>query len=284
MNALLPDLAVTGSTGVLGRLVAGLVADAGTPQRLLVRTPAKAPQLPGATVRAFSFEDREASLEALAGAATLFMVSAPESERRLEQHRTFIDAASDAGVRHVVYTSFLGAAPDATFTLAREHHATEECIKASGMQWTFLRDNFYIDFMDALVGDDGVIRGPAGNGRAALVARADVAAAAAAVVLKPERHRHASYNLTGPESLSMADIAATLSAARGSTVTFHDETLPEAYASRKKWGAPDWQNDAWVSTYTAIASGELAAVSGDVEKLAGRRPVSLAGFLAGRAG
>lgn len=282
MNEALPSLAITGSTGVLGGMVAGLVADAGVPQRLLVRRPDKAPAFPGSTVHAFSYEDREASAEALAGVRTLFMVSAPESESRMAQHRTFIDAAAAAGVGHVVYTSFLAAAPDATFTLAREHWETEEHIKSSGMGWTFLRDSFYIDFMDALVGDDGVIRGPAGIGRAAIVARADVAAAAAAVVLNPETRRNASYDLTGPESLSMADIAATLGAARGATVTFHDETLPEAYASRKKWGAPDWQNDAWVSTYAAIASGELAATSGDVEMLTGRRPVSLAEFLAGR--
>lgn len=284
MNTSMPDLAVTGSTGVLGRLVAGLVANAAVPQRLLVRTPAKAPQLPGATVHPFSYEDREASVLALAGAATLFMVSAPESEGRLGQHRAFIDAASDAGVRHVVYTSFLGAAPDATFTLAREHHATEEYIKSSGMDWTFLRDSLYIDFMDALVGDDGVIRGPAGSGRAAIVARADIAAVAAAVVLNPEAHRNASYDLTGPESLRMDDVATILSASRGSTVTFHDETLPEAYASREKWGAPDWQVDAWVSTYTAIASGELAVVTGNVEMITGRRPTSLAEFLAGSVG
>ena len=92
------------------------------------------------------------------------MVSAAESADRLDQHRTFIDAAAEAGVRHIVYTSFLGAAPDATFTLARDHWVTEEHIRASGLAFTFLRDSFYLDFLPALAGEDGVIRGPAGDG------------------------------------------------------------------------------------------------------------------------
>lgn len=121
----IPALAVTGATGVLGGLVARDLADRGIAQRLLVRTPAKAPTLPGSTVHKFSYSDQEAATTALQGADTLFMVSAHESAERLDQHRTFIDAAATAGVRHLVYTSFAAAAPDATFTLARYHYVTE---------------------------------------------------------------------------------------------------------------------------------------------------------------
>lgn len=77
----------------------------------------------------------------------------------------------------------------------------------------------------------------------------------------------------------MSEVAALMSAARGTTVTFHNETIEEAYESRARWGAPDWQNDAWVSTYTAIAAGELERVTHDVEDLTGRRPTTLAEFL-----
>jgi len=126
-----------------------------------------------------------------------------------------------------------------------------------------------------LVGDDGVIRGPAGDGRAAMVARADVARVAAAVLLNPEAHADTTYDLTGPEELTLAEVAEKLSAHTGRAVSFHDETIPEAYASRAKWHAPGWQNDAWVSTYTAIAAGELAGATGDVERVTGRRPLSL---------
>ena len=75
------------------------------------------------------------------------MVSAAESADRLDEHKAFVDAAAEAGVRHIVYTSFCAAAPDCTFTLGRDHYATEQHIRASGMDWTFLRDNFYLDFL-----------------------------------------------------------------------------------------------------------------------------------------
>lgn len=279
MDAALPSLAVTGSTGGLGGLVARELAAAGIAQRLLARTPARAPDLADAVAVPCSFSDRDGAIDALSGVQTLLMVSASESVDRLEQHRAFVDAAHAAGVGHIVYTSFLGAAPDATFTLARDHYATEQFIVKTGIPYTFLRDSLYIDFMPMMVGDDGVIRGPAGQGRAAAVTRADIARAAAVVLQGPTDHRGATYELTGPEALSMSEVAALMSAARGTTVTFHNETIEEAYESRARWGAPDWQNDAWVSTYTAIAAGELERVTHDVEDLTGRRPTTLAEFL-----
>ena len=274
-------IAVTGVTGAVGGAVARRLADAGLPQRLLARSPARAPRLPGAAVHEVAYGDHDASVAALTGVTTLLMVSAAEDEHRLAQHVAFVDAAAEAGVRHVVYTSFQGAAPDATFTLARDHHATEERIRASGMTWTFLRDAFYIDFVSQLVGEDGVIRGPAGEGRVAAVTRADVAEVAATILRDPEPHAGATYELTGPEALTMGEIAATVAAAEGRAVAYRDETLEEARASRAVWGAPEWQLDAWISTYTAMAAGEMGHVSGDVERILGRRPTSLAEFLAG---
>ncbi|NUU07940.1 SDR family oxidoreductase [Leifsonia sp. C5G2] len=270
-----PTLAVTGVTGAVGRLTADLLADAGVPFRMLARSPERAPRYPGTSVAAATYSDREAVLTALDGVETLFMVSAAENAERLGEHLAFVDAAADAGVGHIVYTSFFGAAPDATFTLARDHYATEQRILASGMRHTFLRDNLYLDFAEHLVGDDGVIRGPAGSGRAAMVARADVARVAAAVLQHPEGHVDVTYDLTGPEELTLAEVAEKLSRHSGRPVSFHDETIPEAYASRAKWHAPDWQNDAWVSTYTAIAAGELSGVTDDVQRVTGRRPLSL---------
>lgn len=273
------DIAVTGSTGALGGRVADILSHAGLQQRLPVRDVSKAPQLPGAaTVRA-AYSDRESAETALSGVRVLFMVSGSESADRVAQHRTFISAAKDAGVEHIVYTSFFGAAEDAAFTLGRDHWATEEYIRSSGMSFTFLRNNFYQDIMPLLAGEDGVIRGPAGQGRIAAVARDDIAAVAAVVLQNPAPHAGRTYNLTGPEALTFSGIAATISAVTGQEVTFHNETVEEAYASRKKWDAPGWQYDAWVSTYTAIAKGELDGVSGDVEKLTGNKATSFRQFL-----
>ncbi|MGZ4662246.1 MAG: SDR family oxidoreductase [Arthrobacter sp.] len=274
-----PELAVTGSTGQLGGMVARMVAEAGLPQRLLVREVGRAPDLPGAVPVVTTYGDPVLARASLEGVKTLFMVSAAEAEDRLRQHYTFVDAAAEAGVQHVVYTSFYGAAPDAAFTLARDHFATEERIKASGMDYTFLRDNFYLDFLPLLVGEDGVIRGPAGDGVMAAVARADIARCAVAVLRDPAIHVGKTYQLTGPEDISLARAAKLLTEGTGRTVSFHNETVEEAYASRASYGAPDWQVDAWVSTYTAIATGALAGPTADVHGLTGRDPLSLSQFL-----
>ncbi len=275
-------LGVTGATGRLGGRIARLLAAAGVEQRLVVRTPARAPVLPGSTVAQASYDDGDAVRGALDGLEVVLMVSAAESEHRLDEPRAFVDAAAAAGVRHLVYVSFFGAAPDATFTLARDHHVTEQHVEQSGMAWTFLRDNLYSDFFPLLAGDDGVIRGPAGDGRVSAVAQDDIAAAATSVLVDPVAHEGRTYSLTGPEALTLTEAATTMSRVLGRDVAFEDETVEEAYASRASYGAPGWQLDAWVSTYTAIAAGELAAVTDDVELLTGRPPRSLEDLLAGR--
>jgi NAD(P)H dehydrogenase (quinone) len=276
-------LGVTGSTGRLGGRVARSLAEAGVEQRLVVRDPSRAPELPGATVARATYGDRAAAREALDGLDTVLMVSGSESATRVEEHRTFVDAAAEAGVRHLVYISFVGASPQSTFTLARDHHATEQHIERSGIEWTYLRDNLYADFSPMMAGDDGVIRGPADGGRVAAVAQDDIAAAAVAVLLDPAAHRRRTYELTGPAALTLDEVAATMTRVLGRPFSFHDETLEEAYASRATYGAPDWQVDAWVSTYTAIASGELSEVTGDVELVTGRPPMTLADVLTARA-
>ena len=182
-------IAVTGVTGRLGSRVARNLAQVGVTQRLIVRDPARAPELPHTEIARADYADHhDAARRALTGVGTVFMVSASEAPDRVAHHRTFIDAAVAAGVGHLVYTSFYGAGPAATFTLARDHWATEEHVRASGLSFTFLRDNLYADFLPLLVGADGVLRGPAGDGRVAAVTLDDVADAAARVLRTPGQH------------------------------------------------------------------------------------------------
>ena len=266
-------VAVTGVTGALGgevvRLLAG--ADLRLDLRLLARAPARAPGV-DTDVRRCEYADPASAREALRGVDTLLMVSASESADRREVHRTFVTAAADAGVRRVVYTSFAGAAEDATFTLGRDHHDTEEAIRASGMEHTLLRDNFYLDVLPLFADREGVVRGPAGGGRVAAVARADVAAVAAAVLRDPGPHAGAAYELSGPEALTMEEVAVRAGRVLGRPLRFQDETVEEAWASRRAAypDAPDWQIEAWVSTYTAIADGSCARVTDAVEQVTGR--------------
>lgn len=272
-------IAVTGATGAVGGAVAGLLAERGVPQRLVVRNPAKAPAV-GAEVRPIGgYADGPGLTAALDGVDTLFLIPAQEAEDRLGEHRTAIDAAVAAGVRKIMYLSFVAARPDSVFTLGRDHWATEEHIRAAGVAWTFPRMNLYLDFVPFMAGRNGVIAGPAGDGRAALVTRDDVAAVCARL-LAGGGHDGETHDITGPEAITLAEAAARMSAASGRTITFHDQTLPEAYASRARYEAPGWQVEAWVTTYTAIAAGDLAAVTDTVPRLTGRPATGLDDFLA----
>ncbi|MFI5429753.1 SDR family oxidoreductase [Aeromicrobium sp. UC242_57] len=266
-------IALTGSTGTVGGIAAHLLDDAQVPVRLLVRDPSRAPRLAHADVRSASYGD-PACVEALSGVDTVFMVSAHESADRLDQHRSFIDAAVAAGVRHVVYLSFVGASATSGFTLARDHGATEDYLRASGLDWTFLRDNFYAEVLVQFADEQGVIRGPAGTGRVAAVSQRDVGAVIAHVLAESREHIFQTYDLTGPEALTLSDVAAIAHRITGRPFFFVDETIDEARASRAHYGAPDWQVDAWISTYTAIRDGELQHVDGDISRLLGRPATS----------
>jgi NAD(P)H dehydrogenase (quinone) len=251
----------------------------GTPLRLLTwrdaggTAPAGAVPLPedggpGALRRAFE------------GVDAVYLVPLPEGTDRVRRHAAVIEAAAAAGVRRIVYHSFVGAAARATFTLARDHHATEERIRAAGVRHTVLRAAPFLEVLRWAVGEDGVIRAPAGAGRLAPVARDDVADVAAAVLLGGADHDGATYDVTGPERLSMGDIAAELARALGRPLPYIDEPVDEAYAWRAALGPPAWRLEAWVTTYLQIARGELDVQTDVVPRIAGHPARSLRAHLA----
>jgi uncharacterized protein YbjT (DUF2867 family) len=143
-----------------------------------------------------------------------------------------------------------------------------------------LRDSMYADFLPRMAGPDGVVRGPAGDGRASFVAQDDIADAAVAVLTADETdgvtdHDGSTYTLTGPEALSLAEATERLSRIAGRPYSFVNETLEEAWESRRVYGAPDWEVEGWISSYQAIAAGEIETLTDDVWTLTGRRPASL---------
>lgn len=226
--------------------------------------------------RLTDYGDAASVRAAVEGVGTLLLVSAKEHIDRLSQHLTAVDAA----VERIVYTSFLGAAPDAIFTLSRQHYATKERIKSRGVAFTFLRDSLYLDFIPWIAGADGAVRGPGGSGRFAPIARDDVADTAVEVLTSNGSHDGHCYDMTGPETLSFQEAADELSRVSGRKVVYIDETLEEAWASRRPIGAPDWEIEGWITSYLAIAQGELDVVSDTVPRLTGHPAQSLPEYLA----
>jgi NAD(P)H dehydrogenase (quinone) len=269
-------IGVTGATGALGRRVVDRLAAADDVRlRLVVRDAARAPRVPGAEVteNPGGYRDPRGLRAALDGVHTLYLVSAAEAEDRLRQHVDAVEAAAAAGVQRIVYTSFVGARPDAVFTLVRQHAATEAAIAATGVRHTFLRHSMYADFVPffaTLENGRAVIAAPAGEGRTGFVSRDDLADVAAAVLLRDDGDLDgAALDVTGPEALSMAEAAAVLEEVTGRPTEYRQQTVEEAWATRRPSGHPDWEIEGWVTSYLAIAAGELSSVTDVVPRLTG---------------
>ena len=275
----MPKIAVTGVTGNLGGMVARLCKKYKIEVRNLARNAEKAEKLGFSNVFKSSYDKSEDTVKSLEGIEVLFMVSGSENPNRVQQHKDFIDAAKVAGVSHVIYLSFYNASKNSIFTLGRDHYATEEYIKENGFKYTFLRDNFYADFFVDLCREYGEIKGPAGNGKVSAVVRSDVSEVAAKILENPGKWENQTLNMTGPEELSMDEIVKAVSKYFGKEIKYIEETVEEAYESRKIWKAEQWEYDSWVSTYTAISENEQSGISNDIEKVLGRKATSLVEYL-----
>jgi NAD(P)H dehydrogenase (quinone) len=273
-----PLLAVTQAAGALGRRVAARLARLGVAQRLVVGNREGAPRLAGVEVTEASYHDTAGMRRALTGAQTLFLVSAEESPDCVEQHVAAVDAAVDAGVERIVYVSVLSAAANATFKSARDDFHTEEHARATGMSCTFLRPSVYFDLLPTLCSADGVIENGAGDGRVACLSHDDVADVAV-VVLTDHDHDGRTYDVTGPVAQSMVEIADELALATGRPVSYSARTPEEDRASPSGSGAADWQIEAAVSRFAAIAAGEMDIVSDTVARLTGHDAQTFSAYL-----
>jgi uncharacterized protein YbjT (DUF2867 family) len=271
---------VTGASGRIGGRVATLLADRGHDVRLMTRTP-DAGTVPdvGPIVQA-DYAEPDTLGPAFRGVEVAFLVSGyAEPGTRAQLHKNAVEAAARADVRHLVYLSFQGAGPDSAFPMSRDHHQTERVLSESGVAYTALRDNLYLDLIPELFGPDGVVRGPAGAGTVAWVSREDVAQTVAAALANPAAHA-GTYDVTGPEALSLSETAERLSGLLGRPLRYEEESVEEGRAWRRQLDVPEWEVETWLGSYQAIAAGELAEPSDTVERFTGRPPARLGDYFA----
>jgi NAD(P)H dehydrogenase (quinone) len=277
---------VTGASGKLGQLVAAELAKHTAPGSVTLGSRHQGKLEPfarqGFRTAAFDF-DKPASLrEALKGHQRLLLISGDSpTEERIAQHKAAIDAAKASGITSIVYTSFTNAAGRSLFTFAKAHAETEAHIKVSGLAYTFLRNNQYAENLASALAhakETGSLAAYGSKGKVAYLPRADVAAAAVTALIANSAG-NAAYEITGPKSYDTAEIAQIVSRKWGKEVTAVE--LPRAALASILAGAklPDFLIDALISLHEAAAAGEMAAASGDYEKLTGRRPESLETFL-----
>jgi uncharacterized protein YbjT (DUF2867 family) len=269
-------IVVTGSTGRVGGLVARRLESAGHPMRLLVRDPRRGPQIKGAQVQAAEYGSPETLAKGLQKGDRVFMVSLwIGGDVRLELHRSFIEAAARADVAQLVYLSFVNAGPNAMFSHAREHGATEEMLRASGVPWAAIRNSMYADDIPGWFDPDGVAREPGDEARMSFSYRPELADVIAVTLTGPG-HDGKVYNITTPESVSMRELAQTASKVIGEAYDYAPISDAEWIERWKAQGRPDWALEAGLSSYEALRAGELDVVSDDYEKVTGRKPASIA--------
>ena len=273
-------IVVTGATGRVGGLVARRLESGGHPMRLLVRDPHRAPRINGAQVQAADYGNPQRLAAGLQKGDRVFMVSLwIGGDTRLDLHRSLIEAAARADVAQLVYLSFVNAGPNAIFSHAREHGATEEMLKASGVPWTAIRNSMYADDIPGWFDPDGVAREPGDDARMSFSYRPELADVIAAVLTRPG-HEGSIYNITTPDSASMRELAQIASKVTGEDYRY-EPISDEAWIERwKAQGRPDWALEAGQSSYQALRAGELDVVSNDYEKVTGRKAATIAEVIA----
>ncbi|MGI5481314.1 SDR family oxidoreductase [Streptomyces lavendofoliae] len=280
------SIVVTGATGRLGRLVVdALLADGIAPAGIaaVVRDKAKGADLAerGVDLRVADYDRPETLADAFQAGDRVLLVSGSEVGRRVPQHAAVISAAKAAGVAQLAYTGILGG-PEADFELAAEHQATERLILDSGLPYTLLRNGWYTEnYTDQLapVLEHGAVVANAGEGRVASAARADYAAAAAAV-LTQEGHLGKVYELSGDTAWSLAEYAAEVSRRSGKAVAYRNVPAEAHLAVLTGAGVPEPFAAILVDVDKAIERGRLARTDGDLSRLIGRPTTPLADTVA----
>lgn len=280
---------VTGATGNFGRLTIDFLLNKGIAANTisaLVRDEAKALDLKQKEInlRIGDYDNYDSLLAAFQGIDKLLLVSGTDLVNRGKQQLNAVKAAKEAGVKHILYTSFERKNETETSPiafLAQSHIDTDNAIKASGISYTIFRNNLYLDVLPMFLGEKVLEQGiffPAGDGQAAYVSRNDLAEAAANVLISGE-YENKEYAMNNVENYSMKNVADTLSEITNSTVSYTSPGV-EVYSDvLTKAGVPGEYVGMFVGFGEAIKQGEFQAESSDLEKLLGRKPVSLSDFL-----
>jgi NAD(P)H dehydrogenase (quinone) len=280
---------VTGASGHLGRaIIDNLLGAQGVPAARIIagsRSPEKLADLAarGVTVRKADFDDPAGLEPAFAGAGTVLVVSTDALDgagTRQRQHKAAIAAAAKAGAKRIAYTS-LPVPETSKVSFAPDHVQSEEAVKATGLPYLIFRNNWYQEnLMMALpqAVASGQWYSSAGDGRISYAARDDIAAAIAAALANPPP-ASTTYTLTGTEAVTTEQVAALASGTLGRTVQVVHLTDEQLAGGMKAAGVPEAYIPTFVSFDAAARAGDLAAVTGDLETLSGRKPRPLAAFL-----
>ena len=272
---------LTGVTGKIGGETAKQLVAKGASLRALVRDEAKAADLKAAGVELIvgDIADAETVRKAMDGVEKAFLLL-PNGEQQLAWEKQFTDLAVESGVKHLVKMSSMEAVADAETPIPQAHWASEEYIRASGLDWTMVKPNF---FMQNLLASAGTIKEqrkfflPMGEGTTGMADARDIGAVCAEV-LTGEGHVGQSYEITGPEVLSFYDAAERFSEVLGETVEYVAMPM-EAFRERMTGILVPWHLNAVCELFREIAEIGLDHTTSTFKELIGRDPISLSQFV-----
>jgi uncharacterized protein YbjT (DUF2867 family) len=276
---------VTGASGSVGGAVVHALRHSAAPFRAMFRAEkdaAKAP--PGVTTVLGDFADKQSLKAALAGIDVVFIVCGPVPAL-VELEGAMIDASREAGVRHILLNSALGAA-DYPKSFPSWHRKVEEKLKSSGVPFTILRPNGFMQnilaYMAPSIRAQNAFYAAMGAAKTSFLDVRDIGAVAAKILANPAAHAGKIYELNGPEAVTYADLASRISKVAGRQINFIDIPESAQQKSMLDMGMPAWQVQALLELqqyYTGGEGGEGGEVSGVLESLLGKPPVRLDDFL-----
>ncbi|MEH2003312.1 MAG: SDR family oxidoreductase [Nostoc sp.] len=273
---------VTGATGQLGTAVVKNLLENTSANQIaaFVRDESKASALKekGVDIRVGSYDDTASLDKAMHGIKKVLLIAGTDEDNRLQQHQNVVDAAKKAGVQCIAYTSrTLKDRNTIANKLMVGHFQTEDYIKASGLNYALFRNVLYMDTIPQFVGErvfDTGIYLPTSHGRVPFALRSEMGEAIAHALLESDRDNRI-YRLTGSESYSFDDVAATLSDLSGKDVDYTPAEKSAFEAQMRERGVPETMVQKVVGFLTDIKNGQEEEVSPDMENLLGRSPASL---------
>ena len=272
---------VTGATGRMGGETVKALVSRGAEVRAMVRNPDDGARIQGGGVEIVvaDLEKPESVDASLQDIEKVFLLS-PEGPRMAEQHGNFAKAAKRAGVVHLVRMSMLPATPDSPLAIGQWHGEADRLVMESGILYTILKPAYFMQNtirFAPTIASDGAIYGALGDGKVGMVDLGDLAAVAAET-LTSDGHEGKIYFPTGPEALSMNEVAEKLSAALGQPVKYVNIPPDEDKAGMTDAGMPDWMADAWEKLSQMISQGGANKVTNDVIEVTGKEPRSFDQF------
>ena len=274
---------ITGATGKTGSATAKSLGEKGETFRALIRNEEKKEGLEslGGEVVIGSIENTEVVNQSMQGVKTV-LVLLPNSESQLALEKQLVDSAKQAGVERIVKMSSIEATPDATSPIPKLHLESEEYIKQSGLAWTMIKPNFYMQNLLASAGtikEQGKIFLPMGDGKTGMIDTTDVGKVLAKV-LSEDGHESMNHEITGPEILSFYEVAEIFSKALGKQVDYVDVPMDAYKETLGQFLTNQWHLDAVIDLFKGIAEGGIEDKTDTFNELMGETPKSLSQFLA----